>query len=268
VWWNANGPIAANDMPRTTHVTDTRLVRRSQQGDRRAFRALLARYDRRLRGLAYALLLDPSRVDAVLRVAYMKAWREVVRIDAREDAAAWLYRAAYNACIDALRRDSTRIGAAPPSATDAALDPGTSAPAGNQSGAPQSDGQVRVAQALAGLASADRVAVVLVDREGFSPPAAARILGLTTEVVETRLAGARARLSHQLGADVAAASGAEEVPDEPEVVEIRLDDAASDRPPDPPDPTDAKVATRTTAGPPPNGSGRGNGSDGSGGTDP
>ena len=214
MWWNAHGEDATFDMPRNTSVPDTRLVRRSQQGDRRAFRALLTRYDWRLRGLAHALLLEPGQVDAVLQVAYVKAWREVVRIDPGEDAAAWLYRLVYNACIDGLRREGTRIGAAPSTAaqvSDAADAAGESpmqpGPAGHN-GAPSAsaDGhRARVVEALGALGPADRVAVVLVDREGFAPEAAARILGLTPDVVATRLASARARLVHQL-ADVVAAA--------------------------------------------------------------
>jgi RNA polymerase sigma-70 factor (ECF subfamily) len=214
-------------MPRNTSVPDARLVRRSQQGDRRAFRALLTRYDWRLRGLAHALLLDPGRVDAVLRVAYVRAWREVVRIDPRQNAAAWLYRLVYNACIDGLRRESTRIGAAPPAAPELADTAGTAGtadaadadaavasadppvepePAGGNGDRPATTGgrSPQVVEALATLAPADRVAVVLVDREGFAPETAARILGLTPEVLQTRVVGARARLTKQL-ADVLAA---------------------------------------------------------------
>jgi RNA polymerase sigma factor (sigma-70 family) len=224
-------------MPRTRRVSDTSLVRRSQQGDRGAFRALLDRYDWRLHGLAHALLLDPVRVDAVLRVAYIRAWREVVRIDAKDDASAWLYRVAYNACIDVLRRESARAGTAPPNGV-AAVGPHRAAatpagradrPAGTgaDAGPPASEGradahdpdvptaagdvvgdgaQPELVAALTSLAAADRVAVVLVDREGFAPGAAARILGLTDEVLEARLAGARVRLARQAGLTVGAAS--------------------------------------------------------------
>src|SRR5918994_610338 len=246
VWWNANCAMERarseladrrEDMPRTRRVSDTSLVRRSQQGDRRAFRALLARYDWRLHGLAHALLLEPARVDAVLRVAYVRAWREVVRIDAKDDASAWLYRVAYNACIDVLRRESARAGTASPNGA-AALGPDRAAasPAGRadvaaatRAGAGPSardgradahgpdvpaaardgagDGaQPKLIAALTSLAAADRVAVVLVDREGFAPSAAARILGLTDEVLEARLAGARVRLARQAGLTVGAAS--------------------------------------------------------------
>jgi RNA polymerase sigma-70 factor, ECF subfamily len=203
------------DMPRNTSVPDTRLVRRSQQGDRRAFRALLTRHDWRLRGLAHALLLDAGQVDAVLRVAYIRAWREVVRIDPREDAAAWLYRVVYNACIDGLRRESTGLGAAPPAGQGVAdaVNPGDEAvdppveptPVGGNGDRPTTtDGrQALVVEALTALAPADRVVVVLVDREGFGPEAAGRILGLTPDVVQARLDRARARLANQL-ADVLA----------------------------------------------------------------
>ena len=246
VWWNANCAInrarseladRRDDMPRTRRVSDTSLVRRSQQGDRRAFRALLNRYDWRVHGLAHALLLDPARVDAVLRVAYIRAWREVVRIDAKDDASAWLYRVAYNACIDVLRRESARAGTVSPNGA-AALGPdrapaspagrvdraaatgagagvsardgradahGPEAPAAARDGG--GDGaQPPMIAALTSLAAADRVAVVLVDREGFAPSAAARILGLTDEVLEARLAGARVRLARQAGLTVMAAS--------------------------------------------------------------
>jgi RNA polymerase sigma-70 factor, ECF subfamily len=159
-------------VPKTRRLSDTTLVRRSQQGDRRAFAALLARYDRRLRGLAHALLLDAAQMDAALSLAYLRAWRDVVRITAKDDVGAWLYRATYNACIDQLRRGEPRPA------------PSTQSPSGDP-----------LVASLAALAPADRVAVVLVDREGFSPASAARILGLTPSVLAGRLVVARERLA-------------------------------------------------------------------------
>jgi DNA-directed RNA polymerase specialized sigma24 family protein len=157
-------------VPNTRRLSDANLVRRSQQGDRRAFGALLGRYDRRLRGLAHVLLLDTTDMDTALGVAYLRAWRDVVRITPKDDVGAWLYRATYNACIDQLRRD----------------------------GRPASRRYRGVRRGLAELAPLDRVAVVLVDREEFSPGAAARILGMTPTELEERLAVARAALAGYL----------------------------------------------------------------------
>lgn len=158
-------------MPKTRRLSDATLVRRSQQGDRRAFTALLARYDWRLRGLANALLLDRSEMDAALGIGYLRAWRDVVRINPREDVAAWLYRVTYNACIDQLRRSGDG--------------PLPERPRPRRS----------IAAGLAALPAADRVAVVLVDREGFSPASAARILGLDSHTLATTLDTARKHLT-------------------------------------------------------------------------
>jgi RNA polymerase sigma-70 factor, ECF subfamily len=169
-------------MPKTQRLSDVALVRRSQQGDRQAFGALVTRYDRRLRGLAYALLLDREQMDAALGLAYLRSWRDVLRIQPRDDVGPWLYRAAYNACIDQLRRNEAPGGNRP-----APDDVSPGAPGGLQA-------------VLGSLAPADRVAVVLIEREGFSVTSAARILGVTPDELETRLDVARDRLAPHVAA--------------------------------------------------------------------
>jgi RNA polymerase sigma-70 factor (ECF subfamily) len=164
-------------MPKTQRLSDAALVRRSQQGDRRAFGALVTRYDRRLRGLAYALLLDPAQMDAALGLAYLRSWRDVLRIKPRDDVGPWLYRAVYNSCIDQLRRNEAPSGS---QRTPVEVPPG--APGGFR-------------DVLGTLAPADRVALVLVERERFSVSSAARILGVTPDELETRLDVARDRLT-------------------------------------------------------------------------
>jgi DNA-directed RNA polymerase specialized sigma24 family protein len=166
-------------VPKTRRLSDATLVRRSQQGDRRAFSALLSRYDWRLRGLAHALLLDTAEMDAALGIGYLRAWRDVVRVNTKDDVAAWLYRVTYNACIDQLRRADGPTARAPVAAPADAADGG-------------------IAAGLARLPAAERVAVVLVDREGFSTGSAARILGLAPAALATTLEAAREHLTPYL----------------------------------------------------------------------
>jgi RNA polymerase sigma-70 factor (ECF subfamily) len=190
-------------VPKTRRLSDASLVRRSQQGDRRAFGALVGRYDARLRGLAFALLLDAEAMDATLGSAYLRAWRDVVRLTAKDDAGAWLYRVTYNACIDALRRDGT----------------------------PPQPGGRGTRAGLATLGPADRVAVVLVDREGFTPEAAARILGLPPADIHPRLDAARATLAGFLPTPAEAPSGAPQQQSESSETPERA--TSADEPPEP-----------------------------------
>ena len=81
-----------------------RLVARARAGDGAAFGAVLRHYDGRLRALAFRLLGDPARTDDVLQEAYVKAYRALPRFRGEADLGTWLYRIAYNACLDELRR--------------------------------------------------------------------------------------------------------------------------------------------------------------------
>ena len=121
-------------------------------------------------------------------------------------------------------------------AVDVAADPPVEpTAAGGNGAAPAATGgrQTRLIEALAGLAPADRIALVLVDREGFAPEAAARILGLTPDVVEARLSSARARFTHQLADVVAAAPPpTEEAEPPPDPAETQADE--TDAPPEEP----------------------------------
>jgi RNA polymerase sigma-70 factor (ECF subfamily) len=186
-------------VPRTRRLSDANLVRRSQQGDRRAFSALVGRYDWRLRGLAFALLLDRAEMDAALGAAYLRSWRDIVRVGTKDDIAVWLYRHTYNACVDRLRLGRSAVGS------------GGRAPRG--AGVPTG-----VVPVLAALPETERVALVLVDREGFTPTAAARIMGLPATMVDQCLAAGRARLAEHLATAAPAAVPAPAAAGTPEPV--------------------------------------------------
>jgi RNA polymerase sigma-70 factor, ECF subfamily len=179
-------------MARTRRLRDPSLVRRAQHGDRRAFLALLNRYDTRLRELAHGLLVDQRRVDTAMRVAYLKAWRDVVRVGPRDDVGTWLYRNVYNACIDELRREPRPAGEGRSEGDEPEVAPATD---------PRDRAALarRVVDGLRSLRPEQRVALVLVDREGFSPEAAARIQGLTTAVLSARLQAARRAFADHVG---------------------------------------------------------------------
>jgi RNA polymerase sigma-70 factor (ECF subfamily) len=150
---------------------------------------LVRDHDERLRGLAYKLLGgDRDRMDDALQDAYLRAFAAFPRFRREADPGTWLYRIVYNACIDELRRTDSPSSRLRPDAV-----------AGDDDDEDEDeDEDAATVRALAALPVDQRVTVVLVDGEGFDSVAAARILGVRTATVASRLSRARASMHEAL----------------------------------------------------------------------
>jgi RNA polymerase sigma-70 factor (ECF subfamily) len=164
------------------------VLARARRGDQHAFAALIRHYDAGLRALAYRLLGDRGRMDDALQEAYVRAYRALPEFRGDSSPGTWLYRIAYNACIDELRRErhvvpleSVRERA------DPRPEPGEILPV-----------RRALADALARLPAGDRAAVLLVDAQGFDYRSAAEILGVPEGTVGSRLNRTRALLRRAL----------------------------------------------------------------------
>lgn len=167
---------------------DPQTLARARRGDQRAFAALVRHHDPGLRALAFRLLGDRTRMDDALQETYVKAFRSLPRFRHESALATWLYRIAYNACLDELRR--TRV----------VVDIDSVRERGGQDADPADTLSTRqsLAAALAELPPEDRAAVLLVDAGGFDYHGAAEILGVPDGTVASRLNRARAALRHSL----------------------------------------------------------------------
>jgi RNA polymerase sigma-70 factor (ECF subfamily) len=162
------------------------VVDRARSGDQEAFAALIKHYDPGLRSLAYRILGDRDRMDDALQEAYVKAFRALPRFRGDSSLGTWLYRIAYNACLDELAR-SRRVVQLP--LDDAAEQPSSRSDPGDMV-ANRRD----LAAALAGLPLEERAAVLLVDAQGFDYREAGNALGIPVGTVASRLNRARAAL--------------------------------------------------------------------------
>jgi RNA polymerase sigma-70 factor (ECF subfamily) len=173
-----------------TRLDEQRTLARARNGDRDAFVALVTPHDRALRSLAFRLLGDEALMEDALQTAYVNAFRSLRSFRGGAGVATWLYRIAYNACLDELRRAGRR--------------PVPSAEAAEELASPSSDHadvvarRLDVAAALAALSPEDRAAVLLVDGEGLGYRDVAAVLGVPEGTVGSRLNRARAQLRSAL----------------------------------------------------------------------
>ncbi|GMW05480.1 MAG: RNA polymerase sigma factor RpoE [Gammaproteobacteria bacterium] len=77
-------------------ISDQLLVRRVQQGDRRAFDALVLRYQQRIVKLIMRYLHDPAEAQDVAQEAFIKAYRALPAFRGDSAFYTWLYRIAIN----------------------------------------------------------------------------------------------------------------------------------------------------------------------------
>ena len=166
------------------------VLERARAGDHAAFSDLVRHYDPGLRSLAYRLLGDAGRMDDVLQEAYVKAYRGLASFRGDSSVRTWLYRIAYNACLDDLRRRSK--------VTELPVEIMSDSPAGAPDPGDQAVLRSGLAAALAALPADQRAAVLLVDAEGFDYAAAGRVLGVAEGTVASRVSRARATLRSAL----------------------------------------------------------------------
>lgn len=160
------------------------LERRAVDGDRQALGELLRCHDHAMRAIAWKILGDIELVDDATQDAYLKAYRSVGRFRGDSEFSTWLHRIVVNTCVDHIRRSLKRHE------VSIELEPELSVPPADDR---LSDSEV-IRQALLLLPSDQRVAVLLVDCEGYSYDEAAEVLGISVGAVGSRLFRARTTL--------------------------------------------------------------------------
>lgn len=168
-----------------------RVVAAACRGDHKAFVAIMRHYDRRLRLIAFRLLRDPDLMDDALQDVAIKAFRALPGFRGQSALGTWLYRITYTTCLDYLRR-AHPVELYPP---DELPEPRDVVPDTCDTLAERD----QLERKLASLTPEQRLAVLLVDQEGFDYRAAGEILGIPAGTVGSRLAVARATLRRSLG---------------------------------------------------------------------
>jgi RNA polymerase sigma-70 factor (ECF subfamily) len=191
-------PATESTHPPDPHDPEDRaLVAAHVAGDPTAFGTLFARHRDRLWAVALRTTGDPEEAADALQDAMVAAFR---RADSyRGDAAVttWLHRIVVNACLDRLRRRKVRATEPLAEQPEEQADRATAVPRDREdpaTAAERSELRRTVRAALDRLPVDQRVALVLVDVEGYSIEEASRLLDAAPGTVKSRCSRGRARL--------------------------------------------------------------------------
>ena len=97
-------------MSELSKLEDKALVKLAQDGDSRAFRTLMERYQRKVYAVALGFLRNQEDALDVVQEAFIKVHRYIGKFEGNSGFYTWLYRIVANLCIDHLRRKKRQRG--------------------------------------------------------------------------------------------------------------------------------------------------------------
>lgn len=181
-----------SELAELSELDDAALLGCHVAGDPHAFGALFERHRDRLWATALRTMRDPEDAADALQDALISAFRRAASFRGDAAVTTWLHRIVVNACLDRLRSKKSRW--AEPLEHEAAA----SADLGQPDHTEAVVTRDAVALAFNVLNHDQRVALVLVDVQGFSVTDAAQMLGCAPGTVKSRCSRGRARLASLL----------------------------------------------------------------------
>ncbi|MCX6459030.1 MAG: RNA polymerase sigma factor SigM [Actinobacteria bacterium] len=179
-----------------TELDDRALMALHVQGNTDAFGELFRRHRDRLWSVALRTLGDPEEAADAVQDGLISAYRNAASYRGDAAVTTWLHRIVVNACLDRVRRRTSRPTVALP---DDDLAPEASRLTVRRDAMDERETALEINRALAALPPDQAAAVVLIDVEGWSVEEAAVILDCPPGTVKSRCSRGRVKLAATLG---------------------------------------------------------------------
>jgi RNA polymerase sigma-70 factor (ECF subfamily) len=188
----AIGP-AATSVSGPHSLSDADLLAASAHRDHRAFRALVDRYYATVYRVVWRMTGGASQSEDITQEAFLKLWSNPSQIREARALKGWLMRVASNLAMDGFRAKPMKDLEAASEVSDGRLDA--------EETQMKSWAARRVDSAIARLPERQRLALPLVHFEQMPNSAAAAVMEISVDALESLLARARRALKEELAAD-------------------------------------------------------------------
>lgn len=182
------------------HATEAALIDRCRRQDMDAFGKLVDAYQNRVFGFVRRMVTNPEEASDVTQEVFIRAFQSFGRFDARSSVRTWLFRIAYNLCIDRARkvdRSVTEVGMAVSPDSEEQIDVADNRWQPEMVAMDQ-ELQAAVEEGIRTMSEKLRTVLILHDREDTPYEEIARIVGTPIGTVKSRLFLARAHLQNVL----------------------------------------------------------------------
>jgi RNA polymerase sigma-70 factor (ECF subfamily) len=173
-------------------VDEAELITRAQRGERNAFSELVCIHAQGVRNVIYRMCSDPQIAEDAAQEAFIQAWTHLPSYRPQTSLRNWLYRIAFNAATDILRREKRFL---PNSIEELPL---TDSRPGPEAALFQTERTALVQKAILSLPDASRAVLVLREYEEMSYHEIADTLDIPVGTVMSRLNYARKILKEKL----------------------------------------------------------------------
>lgn len=181
----------------TNFDSEQPVIEAIQQGDHYAFRELLRRHDRWVRGIVFGVLGRNDMVDDVTQQVWTSVWEKISDLRDTRRWRVWLYRLARNAAVDA-GRNATKHRERTTGLPEQVVDRSNRGPGAQSSADERREAMRRAIEALPALY---REPLTLKHLEGWTYREIAEVLDAPVDTIETRLVRARRMLRKALTQD-------------------------------------------------------------------
>lgn len=173
-------------------VSETELIHQAQQGDRNAFSELVHAHARGVFNAVYRMCGDALIAEDAAQETFIRAWQNLSSYRTGMPLRNWLYRIAFNAGLDMLRKEKRIL---PDDIENMPLTDGRPSP---ESLVAQNERTTMVQKAILSLPDASRAVLVLREYEGLSYQEISSTLDIPVGTVMSRLNYARNLLKSKL----------------------------------------------------------------------
>jgi RNA polymerase sigma-70 factor (ECF subfamily) len=179
--------------PSRPEPDETELIQRAKKRDARAFSVLVERYQRRVVGVALAVVHNQDDAIELAQETFVRAYENLGKFESRSSFSTWLYRIAANLAIDFRRREGRHtVLHGEEAENELQRMPSHSGDSFNETA--RGELSQRIRDALKELTPEHRAVILLREVEGLSYDEISEVLQCPRGTVMSRLHYARSRL--------------------------------------------------------------------------